>query len=91
MHAAAAVKGFGPLAAHVTDIIAPEIIGLDPTRQREIDQLMIELDGSENKSRLGANAILGVSMASREWQRRSTASRSIATLAARRRIDCRCR
>jgi enolase len=56
-------KGVRTACAHVTDIIAPEIIGLDPTRQREIDQLMIGLDGSENKSRLGANAILGVSMA----------------------------
>jgi enolase len=48
---------------NVTRVIAPQIIGLDPARQRDIDQIMIELDGTENKSRLGANAILGVSMA----------------------------
>ena len=50
-------------AANVIEAIGPEIVGLDPTRQRDIDRLMIELDGSEDKSRLGANAILGVSMA----------------------------
>lgn len=43
--------------------ISNEVLGLDATEQRLIDELMIELDGSENKSRLGANAILGVSMA----------------------------
>ena len=47
----------------VTEAIAPKIIGFDPTQQREIDQLLIELDGTEDKSRLGANAIVGVSMA----------------------------
>jgi enolase len=49
--------------ANVTDIIAPYIIGLDATCQRTIDKILIEIDGTENKSRLGANAILGVSMA----------------------------
>ena len=43
--------------------ISNEIIGLDATEQRLIDELMIEVDGTENKSRLGANALLGVSMA----------------------------
>ena len=43
--------------------IAPELIGLDPRDQEAIDQLMIELDGTPNKAKLGANAILGVSMA----------------------------
>lgn len=43
--------------------IAEELMGLDATEQRLIDELMIELDGTENKSRLGANALLGVSMA----------------------------
>jgi enolase len=58
-------NGKGVLRAvdNVTRVIAPQIIGLDPARQRDIDQIMIELDGTENKSRLGANAILGVSMA----------------------------
>jgi enolase len=56
-------RGVRTACANVTDIIAPRIIGLDPTRQREIDRLMIGLDGTEDKSNLGANAILGVSMA----------------------------
>ncbi|HEX54590.1 MAG TPA: phosphopyruvate hydratase [Candidatus Altiarchaeales archaeon] len=48
---------------NVNDIIAKNIIGMDCREQGEIDELMIELDGTENKSNLGANAILGVSMA----------------------------
>jgi len=48
---------------NVNDIIAPEIMGLDADDQIYIDEIMISLDGTENKSNLGANAILGVSMA----------------------------
>lgn len=48
---------------NVNKIIQAELIGLDVTDQRHIDQLMIALDGTENKSKLGANAILAVSMA----------------------------
>ena len=59
---------------NVLNEIAPRIIGLDAEDQRGIDQLMIELDGTENKSRLGANAILGVSMA---VARASAASRRV--------------
>ena len=44
-------------------LIAPELVGVDPTEQRKIDRLLIALDGTENKSRLGANAMLGVSLA----------------------------
>ena len=57
--------GKGTLTAvkNVNDLIAPRLIGMDPARQGEIDRLMIDLDGTPNKSRLGANAILGVSMA----------------------------
>ncbi|GAB1397732.1 phosphopyruvate hydratase [Saprospiraceae bacterium] len=47
----------------VEDVISPELIGLDVFEQREIDQTMIQLDGTPNKSKLGANAILGVSLA----------------------------
>ncbi len=43
--------------------IASKLIGLDPKNQTEIDKLLLEIDGTENKSKLGANAILGVSMA----------------------------
>jgi enolase len=48
---------------NVNTKIAPELIGLDPRDQEAIDKLMIELDGTPNKAKLGANAILGVSMA----------------------------
>ena len=43
--------------------IAPKFIGMDPKNQTEVDKLLLEIDGTENKSKLGANAILGVSMA----------------------------
>lgn len=56
-------KGVLKAVENVNTIIAPEIIGLDVTDQASIDRLMIELDGTENKGKLGANAILGVSMA----------------------------
>ena len=56
-------KGVRKAVANVIDKIAPKVVGLDPTRQAEIDALMISLDGTANKSTLGANAILGVSMA----------------------------
>lgn len=56
-------KGVLNAVSNVTDVIAPEIIGMNVYDQIGIDQLMITLDGTPNKSNLGANAILGVSMA----------------------------
>ncbi len=56
-------KGVREAVHAVNDVIGPAIEGLDATAQREIDQRLIELDGSPNKSQLGANAILGVSLA----------------------------
>ena len=56
-------KGVQKAVDNVNDIISEAIIGLDVTRQNEIDNLLIELDGTHDKSKLGANAILGVSMA----------------------------
>lgn len=56
-------KGVLKAVANVNDVIAPELIGFDATDQIGIDNLMIELDGTPNKATLGANAILGVSMA----------------------------
>ncbi len=56
-------KGVLKAVDNVNKIIAPELIGKDPAKQEEIDRLMIQLDGTENKGRLGANAILGVSLA----------------------------
>jgi len=57
-------KGVLKAVKNVNEIIAPMLKGKDVTKQREIDELMIELDGTENKSKLGANAIVGVSLAS---------------------------
>lgn len=56
-------KGVQKAVENVNEIIAPELIGLDALDQPGVDKTMIELDGTENKGRLGANAILGVSMA----------------------------
>ncbi len=56
-------KGVLKAVANVNDIIAEQLYGWDVTDQRGIDMAMIEMDGSENKSKLGANAILAVSMA----------------------------
>ena len=56
-------KGVLNAVENVNSKIAPELIGLDPRDQEAIDQLMIDLDGTPNKSKLGANALLGVSMA----------------------------
>ncbi len=56
-------KGVMKAVENVNEIIAPEVIGYYVDEQHGIDQAMIELDGTENKSKLGANAILGVSLA----------------------------
>lgn len=56
-------KGVIKAVSNVNDIIAEEIIGEDATEQIIIDQILNELDGTENKAKLGANAILGVSLA----------------------------
>ena len=56
-------KGVLNAVDNVNEKIAPEIIGLDATEQRAIDEIMLDLDGTDSKRELGANAILGVSMA----------------------------
>mgnify|MGYP001032943765 CR=1 FL=1 len=56
-------KSVTKAVANVNNIIAPELIGEKATHQKEIDTFMIDMDGTENKSKLGANAILGVSLA----------------------------
>lgn len=56
-------KGVQTVVENVRSVIAPEIVGLDPLEQRKIDRLLLDLDGTKNKSRLGANALLGVSLA----------------------------
>jgi len=56
-------KGVLKAVDHVNRLIAPKLRGRDASRQEDIDRLMLDLDGTPNKSRLGANAILGVSLA----------------------------
>ncbi len=56
-------KGVLKAIGHVNGEIRDALLGKDPSKQEELDQVMISLDGTENKSKLGANAILGVSMA----------------------------
>ena len=56
-------KGVMKAVKNVNSILASKIIGLSVFNQKEIDKLMIDLDGSENKSNLGANSILGISLA----------------------------
>jgi enolase len=56
-------KGVEKAIKNIRDKIAPLVLGLEVTEQVLIDQLMIDLDGTENKAKLGANAILGVSLA----------------------------
>ncbi len=56
-------KGVERAVRNVNRVIGPKLIGFDATEQAFIDQMMIDLDGTENKKRLGANAILGVSLA----------------------------
>jgi len=56
-------KGVLNAVKNVNEIIAPEVVGMEAELQEEIDELMLELDGTPNKKKLGANAILGVSLA----------------------------
>ena len=56
-------KGVAGAVRNVNEVIAPEVLGMDAVAQEEIDRLMIEVDGTPNKGKLGANAILGVSLA----------------------------
>jgi enolase len=56
-------KGVLKAVGHVNEEIAEAVVGLDALNQRELDRVMIDLDGTENKGRLGANALLGVSLA----------------------------
>lgn len=56
-------KGVQKALAGIANELAPAILGMDPSDQRALDQAMITLDGSANKSRLGANALLGISLA----------------------------
>ncbi|GBC98655.1 Enolase [bacterium HR17] len=56
-------KGVLTAVRHIREVIAPTILGLDPTDQRRLDRTLLRLDGTKNKSKLGANALLSVSLA----------------------------
>ena len=56
-------KGVRQAASNIEKLIAPSVVGQNPFEQQVIDKLMIEIDGTQNKSKLGANAILGISLA----------------------------
>ena len=56
-------KGVGQAVTAVLDTIGPELVGIEATEQRIVDQVLLDLDGTPDKSRLGANALLGVSLA----------------------------
>ena len=56
-------KGVLTAVSNVNDVIGPELVGMDATDQRAIDSEMLALDGTHNKGSLGANAVLGVSLA----------------------------
>jgi enolase len=56
-------KGVLKAVAAVNDVLGPALVGMDATAQREIDRLLIDTDGTPNKSQIGANALLGVSLA----------------------------
>ena len=85
-------KGVTQAVGNVNGEIAEAVRGRDALDQEGLDRALIELDGTDNKSRLGANAILGVSLAAaRAAAARGAASRCGATSAARRRTCCPCR
>jgi len=74
---------------HINTEISEAIMGLDAQEQNFIDKTLIELDGTENKARLGANAILAVSMAVAKAAAEESVSPCTVTSAAR--VACRCR
>ena len=77
-------KGVSKAVDNVNDVIAEALIGLEATRQTEIDEMLIRLDGTPNKGKLGANAVLGVSMAVAKAKQQPTPAgcRCTCTLAA---------
>ena len=84
-------KGVLKAVEAVNTEIRKALDGFDADDQRGLDQLLCDLDGTENKKRLGANAILGVSLAAAKAAATLTSNRFIAISAARRRRCCPCR
>ena len=84
-------KGVTKAVASVNGEIFEALAGMDAEDQLAIDNVMIELDGTENKGRLGANAILGVSLATAKAAAEMRVFRCIVMLAGRSHAHCRCR
>src|SRR2546427_8827823 len=84
-------KGVLKAVENVNGEIAEALANLDAADQRALDQKMIELDGTENKSRLGANAILAVSWPLLEPRQTASSCLSIVILAAQQQMSCRFR
>lgn len=84
-------KGVLNAVKAVNEVIAPKVIGMDAADQRALDDLMIELDGTPNKGKLGANAILGVSWLLCTLPPSPPACRCTATSAAPTATSCRSR
>ena len=84
-------QGRPTAVANVNGEIADALAGVDAGDQRALDALLVELDGTPDKSRLGANAILGCSLAAAKAPQATPASRSTAGSAARTRTCCPCR
>ena len=76
-------KGVLKAAGHISKELAAAVVGQDATNQRAIDHVMIEADGTPNKGKFGANAILAVSMATARAAAKPTACRCTGTSAAR--------
>jgi len=83
-------KGVLKAVENVNSTIAPALLGFDATEQASIDAAMLALDGTPTKKKLGANAILGVSLAVAKPPPRSSASRSTSTSAAPMPRSCQC-
>jgi enolase len=75
---------------NVHKLLAPKLLGMDITSQREIDRAMIAIDGTADKSKVGANGILAVSLAAANAAAKSLDRRCIATLAGSMRMCCPC-
>ena len=84
-------KGVEKAVAAVLDEIGPELAGMEATDQRVIDQRLVDLDGTPDKGRLGANALLGVRLAVAKAAAESWGWSCSAMWAARTRTCCRCR
>jgi len=83
-------KGVLRAVENVRETIAPALLGSDAADQPDIDAALIDLDGTSNKGKLGANAILGVSLACAHASATATTCRSIGTSAGRGRGSCPC-